>query len=137
MLLFQRFPRLDCGVPGVNAASDDDDDDDDDMIMGEANNNVPKLSNGILPNRSPSNSCDSDCDLSSVNRILDATDGIKFEALLRPEDERSMEGEDEEDEEGHQDQNLEASPEPASSSLKVRYCSLFCVFVVFHSHAFN
>ena len=134
-MLFQRFPRLDCGVPGVNAESDDDDDDDD-MIMGEANNNVPKLSNGILPNRSPSNSCDSDCDLSSVNRILDATDGIKFEALLRPEDERSMEAEDEDDEEGHQDQNLEASPEPASSSLKVlQFVFFFCS--VFHSHAFN
>ena len=97
-----------------------DDDDDDDMITGETNNNVPKFTNGMLPNRSPSNSGESDCDLSSVDRILDATDGIKFEALMRPEDERSTEAEDEEDEDGHQDRILEVSPEPVSSSLKVR-----------------
>lgn len=121
-LCWQSFPKRDLPHPedtslrdtSVNGVTDDDDDGDDVMIVSEANNNVPKLTNGRFPVQSPNNSYGSDCDLSSVNRILDATDGTKFQALLclAPGDRQLTSTECDDD--SYQGHAFQSTPEPAS-----------------------
>ena len=121
----------------VNEGTDDDDDegddDDDVMLVSETNNNIAKLSNGQGPSPSngqgpspsngqgpsPSNSYGSDCDLSSVNRILDATDGVKLHALLRPTPSDGASTAAEGDDDSQQSRALLSSPEPPAYPSKV------------------